>query len=183
MRSIFGFCAVLPLFCACIGNSVEALKPTGESANIVLSDAREIDGEMLCLNDTSLCVTADGKIVNFPFTSIEKITLHDFDNKNIKAAFGLPMIIVDVLMLGAMSSDSGHGTASWTAAFGASAVLLGYSIVKETQYGLFKKPFIGDTVKRLKLFCRYPAGLTQAQWKSLLEQDPPESVGLPSAKP
>jgi hypothetical protein len=183
MRSIFGLCAALPLFCACIGSSVGTLKPTGELATIALCDTGEREGELLCLTDSSLCMMAEGKIVRLPFTSIETIHVQGFDGKSSKVGLGGLMILVDVLMLGASGNDSGQNSAPWVAAFGASAVLLGYSMFKEEQYGLFTKPFQGDSVERLKPFCRYPAGLNETQWKTLLEQHPSESTGPPSLKP
>jgi hypothetical protein len=180
MRFLRGLCAVLPLFCACIGGSVGTLKPTGEQASVLLRDEREMKGELLCLGDTSLCMIADGRIVHLPLASIEEIQVPDFDNRDTKAAAGLPMILLDILMMG---SFSGNGEKTGPILFGASALLLGYSIATRSPNSLFSRPFDGETLERLSLFCRYPAGLTGEQWQTLSGHGSSGSTGPPSSNP
>lgn len=180
MRFQRGLCAVLPLFCACIGGSIGTLKPTGEQASVLLCDEREMEGELLCIADSSLCLMAGGQIVRLPFSSIEEISVPDFDNRETKAAAGLPMILLDILMLG---SSNGNHNKSVSLLFGASALMLGYSMATRSPNSLFSRPFDAETLERLSLFCRYPAGLTGEQWQSASERGSSGSTRPDSSNP
>jgi len=169
MRSLFLLCAAL-LLCACISGPAGALKPTGERASVLLRDESEIEGELVCLADSSLCLLTLDKFVFVPFANIEKIRVPEFDNRDTKALLGIPMILLDLLVAGSVAKDENKTAA---VIFGASALLLGCSIAMEPPASRFSKPFEGETLDRLKLYCRYPAGLTRAQWDTLLEQPSP----------
>jgi len=145
-------------------STVNIMKPLGEDCLVKTDDRRETAGELLTADSTEVILLRDRKLIKVELDDIYEIYVRKFSLQKEKTAGFVPAIIID-LMVGIPLMR--HST-------GAGAIFLGHAALSVAAIKLsnpqvsFKQPFSADKLKQLKLYARYPQGLSSEQWEELL---------------
>jgi len=162
-------CIVLIFSCT---SSVKVLKSHGENISIVFMDKGKYEGELLAIDDDMLFYESDGLLYKIKQENVAKIYVADYSLKNKKIATMLPTMLSSGLLaiIGFKGDDPEHKVVLVIAALlPIPAFFLGDPKVN------FSTPFESDDLKKLKLYSRYPPGLTEEQWDQVLEYNNQDS--------
>jgi len=147
---------------------VKVDQPTGGNATIVDREYDEFNAEILSLDSTYLYFQLENSLYQMDLKKIRKITVLGYSLKSEKVAALFPLMLLDVLLATAAYSDDllfenwvgnlavAHATASLVSIF------LGNPKVT------FKPPLKEQDSNKLRLYCRYPQGLSEEQWLEIL---------------
>jgi hypothetical protein len=156
------------LLLACV-NRVEVNKPWGESAKVWMSDGTEREGELLSVASTSLLM-ADAQrpgVSEIPWSNVECVRIKDYSQMGLRVAGMVPTCLAytftAIAMVASLSSTANAlsfipmlaaGGTVWTFLAGDPKVQFGPT-------------FDGRTISALRVYCRYPFGLTEEQLAQL----------------
>lgn len=166
MRKTFFAIFGTMIFCSCT-SPVNVLKPFGESASLRHIDAR-YRGELIAVNDSMLVLEYNAKLYAVPLSEAKHVYIHDYSLKNIKT---VPMVLVtgiNIVLLGHEIASEDGGPPG-IIIFGLLTYLGANSISSGDPKVDFSPPLGEKDLKKLKLYSRYPQGLTQQQWRELLQ--------------
>lgn len=156
-------CIVLILSCT---SSVKFLKPHGENISIKFIDGGKLKGELLALDDDMLFCESDGLLYKIKEENVSKIYVADYSLKNKKIITMLPPMLVCGMfaIIGFTGDDPEHKVI-----LGIAALLPIPTFFFGDPKVDFSTPFEGDDLEKLKLYSRYPQGLTEEQWEQVLK--------------
>jgi len=171
-RTLFALLAMV-LFIGCF-SPVKMLKPYGDQARIRLISGTQFSGELLAVNDTALYFLA-GKsdtgltpnaVVRLSIPEVDRVHVNDY---SLQSRIGLAMVAavaLDGLTIYAFRS----GSLGWPLYVFAAAVPVAVAAYFWGNPKVDFKPPRGPAERAgLKSYCRYPQGLTGAQWQVLLQ--------------
>jgi len=156
------FCVLLCLSCV---SRVQPDKQWGEQARVWLTDDSVRDGELLAVTSTSLLFAdrAVRMVSDIPLTSIERVRVQDYSQMGLRVAGMVPTVVAyavtAIVMVTSQSAwAKGLSVLPMLAAGGSAwAFLAGDPKVS------FGPDFDGRTVTAMRVYCRYPYGLTDEQ--------------------
>jgi hypothetical protein len=142
-------------------SSVNILKPQGENVSFRLTDGQNITGELLTVDDSVIFNGSDGLLYKIQKGKISNIHLFDYSLQKKKMVSMIPTILVS----GGLAILGFHwDSPAQRVILGASALLQIAAIFSGDPKVNFSSPFLD----KLKLYCRYPQGLTEEQWEDIL---------------
>jgi len=140
------------------------MKPLGEDCLVQTQDYLNSKGELLYADNSRVLLLRDRKLVQFKLKDVDEVYIRKFSLQKEKTAGFVPAIIID-LMIGIpmLRQDARVG-----------AIFLGHALLSVAAIKMsnpkvsFKQPFTCEKIEQLKLYARYPQGLSSEQWKELL---------------
>jgi len=157
------------------------LKPTGDTASIVLQNNLSLEGELLTLVDSTLYVKTDfdsdqlnfsnsDEIVSLHISEIQSVKVSGYSNKKwIIPVIALEFIPAILLGIAASSEEVDENFGEVFLTFSlipiTNALFFAFKTPKTPQ---FKHPFSAKNLFELKKYTRFPQGLTPAQLDELL---------------
>jgi len=125
-------------------------------------------GELLALNDSVLYFNSDGKYYKLKHSDLHNVFVHGYSLRKTKmATLAPPLLIAGYLIIDADFEPNEDPQ---------SRIIIGLSILSTIAAFFigdpevdFTVPFEYNDIERLKLFSRYPQGLTQEQWQQVLQ--------------
>ena len=145
-------------------SSVQILKPEGDSAEITLLDQSKYMGELLSIEDRSIIMANEDKIVDFRISDIDKIHIEGFSLLKEKSLFMGALSIFDIFSLYLTP------TTAMKVIFGLLAIGKLTSILGGDPEVVFTDPIFWRDLDKVRLHCRYPQGLDPDQWEQFLKQ-------------
>ncbi len=156
-------CIVLLFSCK---SSVKVMKPYGEKIDIELNSGDKYEGELYAINEESLFLLYQSKIYKVNFLDLKSIYVNDYSVWDKKAIVMLPSIFINGVLAASIIKDK---SPVWN--------IVGYVLLPLTIYAFltgdplvdFYPPIDNEEIDKLKLYCRYPQGLSINKLKHLLE--------------
>jgi hypothetical protein len=153
------------LLCSC-ASSVNVLKPEGETASIELYNSQAPVGEILAVSDSMLYFMYANKINVVDLSYVRKIFVHGYSiSPGTKMLAAIPPLFLEGLVMAVAFSEEAP---AWGYISIGAMVLTIYGISTGNPKVSFSPPLKEKELKKLKLYCRYPQGLTLEQWNELL---------------
>jgi hypothetical protein len=149
-------------------SSVKVTKPEGETATIGLGIGYHYfdhKGELLALDDSSLFFKYEERLYKFPLSDISKVYVHGYSLESVKVPAMIGLLLIDIMVVTGETDDENI----LNPIYGGSAILTPIIFLSGDAKVNFKPPFKDDDLQKIKLYCRYPQGLTQEQWGTLLK--------------
>ncbi len=153
-------CTVLCCFVACV-NRVQTDKPWGEQARVWLKDGTVHDGELLAVTATSLLFADQGSraVSDIPLTSIKRVHVRDYSQMGLRVAGMVPTVLVYSAAAAVLAT-----VGSWWSLIpilAASGSV--WTFLADDPKVRFGPDFDSQTIVALRVYCRYPYGLTDEQ--------------------
>jgi hypothetical protein len=156
--------------CACV-NRVNVLKPTGEAASLNLANGAILHGELWSVSDSVLVFESACQILTVPLAEVRRVRVEGYDlRKERKWAMLPPLVVYSAgLVLGVALIVGGY---DWLAG---ELVLFSGAMIPATLCSFqtgdpktdFRSPLKSKDIAALRLYCRYPQGLTEEQLAQL----------------
>lgn len=156
-------CALLSVF-ACV-SPVREIKPGGDDAVVTFRNGGEGLVELLALSDSSPFFIRDDQVWQSALADVSRIRVKGYSERTGKDwAAGCTDLFIAVLCLDVIAHD-----AWYFAVAPASGCIVGTPVLFRDEPQVDLRPPLDATARqRLALYCRYPQGLTDAQWQELL---------------
>ncbi len=157
------------LFLSCTTSTVNVRKLEGETATITLKSTAKFGIEILSVLDFQVYSKYQNKIYITPLSDVRKIYIHGYHNISIsilKGVLAIPSLAIGgVVGVVALHVDQ----PGWSVvSFFSMAATVALFAIGDVKAG-FSAPFHDIKLETLKLYCRYPQGLTEDQWRMLLK--------------
>jgi len=155
------------LLCGCV-STVNVNKPQGDRAGVELRQGPLGAVELLGVDDTFLYFDQSALLCRARLADVARVNVAGYSLKTDRAASAVLLIGYGGLMTAALAASMTVVAllpAAWTAATGY-FVLTGDRDLRTD----FRSPFEPQDREQLRLYCRYPQGLTQDQWRELVRQ-------------
>lgn len=166
------FCIVFIFACT---SSVNFLKPQGEKISIRFADGQNITGELLTIHDSVIFTESDGLMYKIQREKISNIYVFDYSLQKEKIITLIPTILISSWL----AIKGFHGdNRDQRLLLGVSASLQIASIFFGDPKVNFSHPFNDKNLDKLKLYCRYPQGLTEKQWIEVLSYNKQENFKI-----
>jgi hypothetical protein len=146
-------------------SSVNVLKSQGENASIQLTDGQNLKGELLMIDNEVIFNGSDGTLYQINNKKIRNIHIFDYSLQKEKIISLMPLVLINsiIAVAGFKGDDSEHKIA---------IVILSILPIPTFFFGDpkvdFNPPFKDKDLNKLKLYCRYPKGLTDEQRDEIL---------------
>lgn len=156
-------CAILCV-CACV-SPVRVTKPGGDNAVVEFRQGGMTRVELLSVTDSSLYFIRDHAVTRAALADLSHVRIEGYSIRTQKyVALGLIGLVSTVICV-----DMAFHSAWHFAAVTAMLWVAGTSLLLRGEPQVDFRPPLDDTVRQqLSLYCRYPQGLTDAQWQELL---------------
>jgi len=164
-KSIILLASIL-LFCSCV-SMVKVRKPLGDRATLKLRNLEKHKVELLAISDSLLYVTDDKEISIAHFSDIRNVYIHGYRvHPGLKVLTAIPALLLEatVMIVALDVGQNGWGLVSVIAMAG---TIDGFATGDPKVY--FSFPAKNEEIEKLKLYCRYPQGLTDEQWERMLQ--------------
>lgn len=151
------------LLCSCT-SSVEVMKPLGDECWVRMTDGGEFTGELLEADTAQVIILTGRRVVKADLKDVQHIYIRKYSLEKEKVAGFVPGIILDVII--------GVSLSSWSPEAG--LIFFGHGVLSIIAIKIsnpkvsFRKPFKSDEIEHLKLYARYPQGLTAERWEYIL---------------
>jgi hypothetical protein len=156
------------LSCSC-ASQVDVLKPSGEQATVTLCDMTKHKVELLVVSDSVLHVVEGGRISFVNLSDVQNVYVHGYRISGPQMMLGaIPVLFLEGMVAYLTFSE---GWFQWCGLF--SVILIPLTIHSYAKGAgepevSFSSPFDETEVRKLKLYVRYPQGLTDQQRNRLL---------------
>jgi hypothetical protein len=157
------------LFCSC-ASSVDVLKPTGDQATVTLRDSTKHRVELLGVSDSVLYVVEGGAISSLRLSDVQNVYIHGYRISERQRTLGaIPVLLLQgIAAYSAFVATEGSFGAGLFASGSLICTALGFATGAGEPDISFSHPFDENRLQKLRLYSRYPQGLTVAQWSRLL---------------
>jgi hypothetical protein len=147
--------------------TTESLKPEGDKATLFLKNNKNYEVELLSITESQICLIYSNKITLVMTSRIESIIIHGYDvTTGQKISGALPALALEaIILLVASSVDQ----TTWMAIAGLSMVGTLVLWLNAGPKQKYISPFSESDLETLKLYCRYPQGLSDLKWSVLLK--------------
>lgn len=171
MKLIWGVLLSTILICSCSHISVpDPNKPEGDTASLTLEDNSSHGIELLAITDSELYARMNGTIYLVNLTSIQQLHISAY-SKNAWAGVGKFLLAIPTVGLEILVGNAGSETKhpEWTVLAIVAVVATISAIGSGEPKVTFKFPANQRDLADIRLYCRYPQGLNQEQWRVLLD--------------
>ncbi len=160
---------LLALLCVSCTATLQRKQPWGERVRVSQREmfAPAHDGELLAIDDSMLYYVERGRVVRQPWAQVSGVRVLAYSTPRVvRWIFWLPTLALGIIWLQDTSHPNNHGE-SWepVAAVSFSALIMYLTWPNST----FRSPPSAHDRERLRMFSRYPQGLTGEQWQTLLK--------------
>ena len=155
------------LFCSC-ASTVRVLKPEGETAKLTLRDFSKHQVEFLAISDSTVYVKERNRICAASLSDVNNIYISGYEiNPGLKILSAIPPLCLEgIVMMVAFDVDQ----VGWGAISGLVMAVTFYAYVAGNPKVSFSPPLEEHELEELRLYSRFPQGLSDEQWKILLQQ-------------
>ena len=170
MKTCLQLLVILVLVCSCAIGTVKVTKPYGETAIITLRNTEKLKGELLAISDTLLYYYMPNKLYITRIVDIKKIFILEYTNRrSLKMCAIIPSLAIEgCVAVVAFSVDQ----SCWGYISIVTMVVTALSITGGNPQVDFELPVKendeGNDMEKLRLYCRYPQGLSDKQWEELI---------------
>ncbi|MCX5801400.1 MAG: hypothetical protein NTX17_08445 [Candidatus Eisenbacteria bacterium] len=167
--TVFMAAFICLLSCSC-ASEVDVLKPTGEQTTITLSDSTQHDVELLAVSDSALYVVEGETIGLARLSDIRRVYVQGYLIPRSDRALGaIPIVLFQgvVACLAFAEEIEGLGIGIM-ATVPIILTLTAFATGAGEPDVSFSSPFDESRLRKLRLYSRYPQGLTDGQWAGLL---------------
>ncbi len=170
----------LSLGCACVTTN-QAIRPGGDEATIAFNDGTRCPAELLALTQTDLYFLRNQQVWRSPLADLSRVHVNGY---GVRPAKNVALGLFGAANL-ALSAYSFLTSGCWpfgaiTIPFYVGSVFLSRATDPPVDFGA---P-MGDRAKsQLALYCRYPQGLSDAQWQQLLSFYHQDQFAAPGGSP
>ena len=169
MRAPYWFLMSACFFCAC-ASSVKVLKPTGEIVTLTLKNASGYDAELLSISDSTIYLMHQNQIGRIALLDVKKI--HVVQGYEISPAAKLIAVIPSIFIEGVIVRAAGIADErGWQLAAGVAMAGTALASLTGNPRVNFSPPLKKKEVEMLRLYCRYPQGLSRDQWETLFRTE------------
>jgi len=155
---------LLLLFCACV-SPVQVTKPGGDTAVVTFGDGGKARVELLAVSDSSLTFIRENRVWKSALADISRIAVEGYSLRTGKyVATGCIGVVIAAACVDVIAHYAWYFAPVFASFYAAGTYLL----FKDEPRVDFRAPFDADARQRFPLYCRYPQGLTDAQWQELL---------------
>lgn len=150
-------------------SSVRLVNPLGDRAEVFMRDYSFVayDVELLALTDSSLIVECRGRLSQIALSKLSSVQVQGYNTPVLSKTLSLfTPVLFEVIIFSAANSVHQNGWVVASVFAMVATVWLMYTGDPKSHFGMPLKP--GET-ESLRLYCRYPQGLTPAQCRSLLD--------------
>lgn len=166
MKTCLQLLVILVLFCSCAIGTVKVTKPYGETAIITLQNTEKLKGELLAISDTLLYYYMPNKLYITRIVDIKEIFILEYTNRqSLKVGALLPSLPIEGCVA-AVAFDVNQPTWGLISLLTMAVTVL--SITGGNPQVDFERPIKESDMEKLRLYCRYPQGLTDKQWEELM---------------
>ena len=159
-------------FCAC-ASTVNVLKPSGETATVTFRNSSKYQVEVLAISDSTIYVREESRIGTIRLSSVKKVRIHGYrTSPGLKTLSAIPALLIETIVLSAAKSV---GQTGWVVISGLTIAGTVYAFSTGDPKVDFSAPLKESDVENLRLYCRYPQGLSDGQWSLLLKHHNQES--------
>jgi hypothetical protein len=154
----------LLLSCACISTN-RAIRPGGDAVRIILKNGARYHAELLAVTVADLYFLSDQHVWRSPLADSTRVRVEGYNLRTWKYVTLSAIGAVDAV-IGLYSAD----ICCLPFAFVPLPFLVGgawWALRDEPRID-FRFPLTDSRMAQLALYCRYPQGLTDAQWQELL---------------
>jgi hypothetical protein len=164
------FLAVVALAVGGCTSRAVLTKPEGDPIDLRLRDrAERTRVELLAVTDSTLIVESGGRLAEADLDAVDDLRVQGYQTSKASKALTMLMIVMTEALLWEDLSDAWFDRPTRTLLVAWTAVT-GFLMFTGDPQTRFAPPFHPKEADRLKLFCRYPQGLTPAQWQTLLDR-------------
>jgi len=146
-------------------SSVDMLKPQGENVSIQLTDGQNLKGELLMIDKEIIFNGSDGTLYKIKNEKIRTIHISDYSLQKEKIITLIPLVLVNgiIAIAGFKGDDPEHNFV-----IGVLTILPIPTFFFGDPKVDFRPPFKEKDLEKLKLYSRYPQGLTIEQQEEIL---------------
>jgi hypothetical protein len=148
---------------------VNVAKPLGESIVLELGDRTRIHGELVAVSESTVVLSAPDGLKTLPCSGVRRLTVLGYDLKAKRLAVWAPFATVCVGTLGWVVGRVLSGSDAWL--FGVSPYVLvpasvavgalaSFTILRGDPRTSFAFPPVPADLELVRLYARYPEGLT-----------------------
>lgn len=143
-------------------STVNTMKPLGEDCLVTTEKNIETAGELLMADNSEVVLLCGRRLERFPLEDVRRVYIRKFSLQKEKTAAFVPVIIFDLIVgIPLLKERAAASIFLYHAGLSFGAIKL--SNPKVT----FKKPFSAKNLEQLKLYARYPQGLSPEQREEL----------------
>jgi hypothetical protein len=163
-------CAVL-VVCACV-SPVRVSKPGGDDAVVAFRQGGAARVELLAVTDFDLFFVRDNAVTRTALADISRVRVEGYSTRTRKYTALWCIGLVSTVTCVDMAIHNIAYNAVYAMHFAAVTAMLcaaGTALLLRSEPQVdFRSPFDSGALEQLALYCRYPQGLTDAQWQELL---------------
>jgi hypothetical protein len=162
--SALSLCLLL-LFCACV-SPVQVTKPGGDTALVTFGEGGTAWVELLAISDSGLVFIREGRVWKSALADASRIAVEGYSLRTGKRmATGCIGVVIAAACVDVIMHSAGY----FAPVFASFYAVGTYLLFKDEPRVDFRAPFDADARQQLPLYCRYPQGLSDAQWHELLQ--------------
>lgn len=156
--------------CTCVRKAiVDQPKMWGDEVTLNFRNWTMHDVELLAISGDSLyCLdNVSYEIAVVQFSDLRSVYIHDYTIRpELRAVAATPSVLTELITLYALLAGQEHGLVTGLVMLATAGTIYGFSTT--TPKVRYQFPIREKHIEKLKLYCRYPQGLTDEQWKELL---------------
>lgn len=163
----FFVCAVVTLT-GCT-SSVQVIQPKGERGTITCGE-KSFEAELLEVSDSAFYLLHQGKLFLVPHNEVSSIEIHGYSLKKAKLVPALTVAGIEVIAIAAaLGSDVELKDGAFSFyLFGFPPILAAFAYFTGDPEVNFSPPFEASAREKLRLYSRYPQGLSSDRRRQLL---------------
>jgi hypothetical protein len=125
-----------------------------------LSNNEQFDAEILLVESNYIYVLNEGVLSKIYFDEVKKIYAFELEHKNRTIALAFAMVSAGALGIATISDDDNKEISGISLALSVGA---GAALFTKVPRYKFNPPLSKEQIQRLRLYCRYPQGLSAEQ--------------------
>jgi len=159
-------------------SEVKFLKPEGDDVSVARSDKRKYNGELISVNENELYLKYDSKFYKTELASVSGIYVKNYSLRTKKIITLMPSIAISSILAFSPEFSDGDNLPIIIMAM-SSLTTIAALFVGDPDVN-FPIPSHDKDLNKLKLYCRYPQGLTEEQKRLILRDNNQEKfLNLP----
>jgi len=161
-------CLIFLLICC---SQVNVLKPVGENATLEVDIDNSYRCELISVCNSNMIYSIEGILYKIPTSEIAHVYVHDYDLKKLKIQGSIPN-----LAMWSIPYFVERDLSVWLTSFAIQGLIVLSYFIEDPKVH-FSPPFREKDMEALRLYCRYPRGLTEEQWTLLLQHYEQDDFG------
>lgn len=141
-------------------SSYDINSPLGVHSNFKLLNNEKFDAEILLIDSNYIYVLNEGVLSKLSFTEVNKIYAFELENNNREIALAFAMVSAGAIGIATLSDDDNKEISGISLALSVGA---GVALLAKVPKYKFNPPLSKEQIHRLRLYSRYPQGLSKDQ--------------------